>query len=165
MEFPTSAAYPLSSYDETSLLLDEMQRQSSEMEASRDEAEEGYEINMIGNNAFEVSATVTGCGRSPAAGRRNEKKQHSRGSSSSRKTSYGKMEAPLSPHIDVNALSMDPPVGKEPDVEKYLTAREEEGGTSIMDTLSDLADGVDFELDTGELHCKSHCFIVFFTIL
>jgi chromosome segregation ATPase len=45
---------------------------------------------------------------------------------------------------------MDPPVGKDPDEDEndgYVTAEEE--GSSIMDTLSDLADGVDYEHNVG----------------
>jgi hypothetical protein len=148
MDFPTSAAYPLS-FEETSLLLDEMQRQSFEFDASRDEAEEGYEINLTAEDTFEVSATDT---RNAVGGNTRKPgkpiRQSSRSSGGSRSSSYGMiMEAPLSPHINTNVLPIrDPPVGRDPDDEGYLTAEE---GSSIMDTLSDLADGVDFELDTG----------------
>lgn len=155
MEFPTLAAYPAGlSYEETSQLLSEMQHPSSEM-ASRDEAEvsereeEGYEINFT-DGTVEISATEM-CERShgekwkkPAS---NNSTRKSKPNKSSR-SSYRGMEAPLSPHVDATAMTMaDPPVGKDPADE----------GSSIMDTLSDLAEGVDQEMDTG-------AFVSLFTI-
>eukprot|EP00956_Cyclotella_meneghiniana_P012073 scaffold17152_cov75-Cyclotella_meneghiniana.AAC.1 len=155
MEFPTEAAYTALSYEDTSVLLSEMQRQSASMDASRDEAEEyreeGYEINIGVNNTFEISAADT-CNRSVFSGETNsmsEMKKPWRSNSLpmhlKKRSSNGVLEAPLSPHIDTLSV-MDPPVGKDPEnEEEYMTADE---GSSLVDTLSDLADGVDFELDT-----------------
>lgn len=164
MEFPTEAAYTTLSYEDTSLLLSEMQRQSASMDASRDEVddygEEGYEINIGVNNTFEISAADT-CNRSALSGETNsmsEMKKLWRSDSlpkhQNKRSSYGMLEAPLSPHIDTSSI-MDPPVGKDPEnEEEYMTADE---GSSLVDTLSDLADGMDFELDTSKLvHLINH---------
>ena len=160
MEFPTEAAYTALSYEDTSVLLSEMQRQSASMDASRDEAEEyreeGYEINIGVNNTFEISAADT-CNRSVFSGETNsmsEMKKPWRSNSLpmhlKKRSNHGVLEAPLSPHIDTLSV-MDPPVGKDPENEKvYMTADE---GSSLVDTLSDLADGVDFELDTSKKRC------------
>jgi hypothetical protein len=161
MDFPTSAAYPMS-YDDTASLLSEMQRQASEViDASRDEYDEGYEINMMDDlGTFEISATDTyersvgvSCERSMSERSRKVKQERGRSGSKPYSKCTDGYDTPLSPHIDVDAplspvehmttapLSiMDPPAGQDP------TEYED----SILDTLSDLEDGVDHELGTGK---------------
>jgi hypothetical protein len=176
MEFPTEAAYPMS-YDDTTSLLVEMQRQASEiMDASRDD-EEGYEINMTDDfGTFEIAATDT-WDRSPneSCDRNIHKQPHKNRPKHQRRVrsranitpDSNCMNAPLSPHIDTNSdaplfchvgttsplSTVDPPVGNEP-VEEDLTSGED----SIMMKLSDLEDVVGHELDTGKILQTCSCF-------
>jgi len=160
MEFPTSAVYPLS-HEDTSLLLSEMQHHSSEMDASRDEIEEGYEINITGDSTLEIAPTHTWSRKVVHA----ESSVQKRMSDKSRMTN-SRTDAPLSPHIDITAEFgpvIDPVINenKDHDDKEYLTA--DEGSNSIMDTLSDLADGVDNEFDTG--NCLGRLFVITFCLM
>ncbi|KAL3793055.1 hypothetical protein HJC23_003063 [Cyclotella cryptica] len=166
MEFPTEAAYPMS-YDETTSLLSEMQRQASEIiDASRDD-EEGYEVNMTDDfGTFEIAATYTwdrslneSCDRNnPRQMLKNRPKHHQRVRGRPNIPANSNcMDAPLSPHIDANSdapqlfhvdttsplSTVDPPVCNEPAEESHTS-----GDDSIMLNLSDLEDVVGHELDT-----------------